>query len=150
MKLKVPPVLILVCFGLLMYGLSVILGVGDFDFFGRNYIVKFFLIACLCIMSLSIFQFYRAKTTVDPIAPSKVSSLVVKGMYRYTRNPMYLGMLFLLIALGLYLHNAFNVLLVAGFVKYMNAFQIIPEEDALLKKFGSDYRKYCSSVRRWF
>jgi protein-S-isoprenylcysteine O-methyltransferase Ste14 len=63
---------------------------------------------------------------------------------------MYLALLLLLLGWGLYLGNAFNTLLAAGFVYYMNTFQIIPEEEVLKDRFGKEYQKYCVLVRRWF
>ena len=63
---------------------------------------------------------------------------------------MYLAMLLLLLALGLKFGNAFNVLLAAGFVSFMNRFQIIPEERMLLEKFGREFKDYCTKTRRWF
>ena len=63
---------------------------------------------------------------------------------------MYLAMLLILLALGIWLGNAFNVLLAAGFVGYMNKFQIIPEEEALSEMFGATYKQYCTLTRRWF
>ena len=82
--------------------------------------------------------------------PSKATSLVTGGIYNYSRNPMYLALLLILLAWGLWLGNAFNILLAAGFVGYMNKFQIIPEETALASKFGKTYHQYCILVRRWF
>jgi protein-S-isoprenylcysteine O-methyltransferase Ste14 len=63
---------------------------------------------------------------------------------------MYLALLLILLAWGLWLGNAFNTLLAAGFVGYMNRFQIIPEEEALTAMFGKRYQQYCKQVRRWF
>ena len=63
---------------------------------------------------------------------------------------MYLGLLLLLLAWGLHLGNAFNIVLAAGFVAYMNRFQIVPEEETLSKLFGKEYAQYCTLVRRWF
>ena len=99
---------------------------------------------------ISLLQFFIKKTSVNPISPDNASTLVVTGLYNFTRNPMYLGMLLLLLAWGLYLGNAFNMLVAAGFVSYMNNFQIKPEEEALEKKFGGVYKNYMIKVRRWF
>jgi len=99
---------------------------------------------------VALVQFLVAKTTTNPLKPEKAAQLVITGIYQYTRNPMYLGMLLFLIALGLYLGNAFNTLTAAGFVYYMNHFQIKKEEDALLAKFGKTYQLYQKAVRRWF
>ncbi|WP_411032009.1 methyltransferase family protein [Spongiimicrobium sp. 3-5] len=150
MKLKIPPAVVVVVFGLLMYTLAKFLPVGYFDFFGRKYLIKLLLVLAIGIVIIAQIQFFRKKTTVNPMAPSKASYLVTTGIYSYSRNPMYLGMLLILLAWGLSLGNAFNTLLAAGFVAYMNAFQIIPEEEKLQKNFGKEYQQYCVLVRRWF
>lgn len=97
-----------------------------------------------------MFQFYRSKTTIDPRDPSKANVLVAKGVYNYSRNPMYLALLLLLVAWGMWLGNAFNILLAAAFVAYMNRYQIGPEESALRDLFGKEYEQYTIRVRRWF
>ena len=93
--------------------------------------------------------FRRAGTTISPLKPENTSALVVTGVYRVTRNPMYLGLLCVLTAWTLQLGNfvvaAFPVL----FVLYMNRFQIGPEERMLRSKFGADFDTYCGRVRRW-
>ena len=150
MKLKIPPALVFLLFGALMFLLDKFLPVGDFDFFGREYLTGALVIGAVVISVLSLFQFYRAKTTVDPRQPSKASALVTDGMYKFSRNPMYLAMLLLLLAFGLKLGNAFNTVTAALFVTYMNRFQIVPEETILTKTFGKAYQQYCSQVRRWF
>ena len=150
MKLKIPPIVVTFLFGLFMYLLANYLPVGYFDFFGRNYLMCLLCFLALLIGIVSLLQFFRSKTSIDPLAPSKVSKLVTGGLYQYSRNPMYLALLLLLLAWGLYLGNAFNTLLAAGFVFYMNTFQIIPEEEVLTKKFGKEFQKYCVMVRRWF
>lgn len=150
MKLKIPPLLVFLLFGFFMYLLKTYLPVGYFDFFGRDYLLYALCLLAFLIGALSLWRFFRAKTSFDPLHPSKTSVLVTGGIYKYTRNPMYLSLLLLLLAWGLYLGNAFNTLLAAGFVYYMNAFQIIPEEKVLEKKYGKAYQKYCVMVRRWF
>ncbi|MCK0147017.1 isoprenylcysteine carboxylmethyltransferase family protein [Arenibacter sp. F26102] len=150
MKLKIPPIVVTFLFGLFMYLLAKYLPVGYFEFFGRYYLMFFLCFLALLIGIVSLFQFFRAKTSRDPLAPAKTSRLVTSGLYQYSRNPMYLALLLLLLAWGLYLGNAFNTLLAAGFVFYMNTFQIIPEEEVLANKFGKEFHKYCVMVRRWF
>ena len=150
MKLKILPPLVMLVFGFLMYVLDRFLPVGEFDFFGRREMGYGLLVVGILIMMMALFQFKRAKTTTDPVHPEKANQLVVKGIFKYTRNPMYLAMLLFLIAFGLRLGNAFNTLLAAGFVYYMNHFQIRHEEAALTKKFGKAYLLYLKAVRRWF
>ncbi len=150
MSLKLPPAFVFLLFGLLMYLLATFLPFGYFDFFGRNILVKVLLVVACIVAFMALIQFYRARTTVDPMTPSRASRLVISGIYRFSRNPMYLAMLLLLLAWGLKLGNAFNTLLAALFVAYMNRFQITPEEEALAKVFGKAYQQYCLKVRRWF
>lgn len=97
----------------------------------------------------AVLAFIRAKTTVHPMHPEEASTLVTGGFFRFSRNPMYFGLLCLLIAAGLH-WGTLTVLLVAPlFVWYMTKFQIRPEEDRLAENFGEDYRNYLKKVRRW-
>lgn len=150
MKLKVPPALVFLVSGALMFLLAEFLPFGYFDFFGRLHLTTALLIFAGIVGAIALIQFYAAKTTIDPAHPAKAKNLVVKGIYTYTRNPMYLSLLILLLAWGVWLGNAFNTLLAAGFVTYMNRFQIVPEEQALTQIFGKQYKQYCLLARRWF
>ncbi len=150
MKLRLPPVLVFVIFSMLMYVLSLVLPFGDFEFFGREVLILFLLGMGALVGLISLIQFYIAKTSIDPRTPSKASDLVTNGLYRFSRNPMYLALLMVLLAWGLWLGNAFNTLLAAGFVAYLNKFQIIPEEKVLSDIYGKAYQHYCTQVRRWF
>ena len=94
--------------------------------------------------------FLARRTTVNPLRPERASSLVTEGVYRISRNPMYIGMVFLLLAWGLYLADAGALLLgPLAYVLYLNRFQIAPEERVLLGLFGDQYRAYMGRVRRW-
>ena len=150
MELKLPPILVVFIFALAMFLLNRFLPVGYFDFFGRLTLSKILVVIALGILIWSLVHFFVSKTTIDPTSPSKASKLVTGGCYRFSRNPMYLAMLLFLLAFGLKLGNAFNVLLAAGFVSYMNRFQIGPEEKILLDKFGKAFTEYCTKTRRWF
>lgn len=150
MELKIPPALVFICFGVLMYLLAEFLPVGQFEFFGQRYLIIILLAMAMVIALLALFQFFRAKTTAGPSRPYKASTLVTNGIYGFTRNPMYLALLMILLAWGLSLGNAFNTVVAAGFVGYMNRYQIVAEELALEKLFGKAYQQYCVKVRRWF
>ena len=91
----------------------------------------------------------RAGTTVNSMKPGATSSLVCSGIYRVTRNPMYVGLLFVLVAWAIFLSAAWALLGPLALVLYLNRFQIAPEERALSAMFGADYTAYRSRVRRW-
>lgn len=103
----------------------------------------------LIVAALGITSFRRAGTTIDPIHIDAASALVTTGIYRYTRNPMYLGLSLLLTAWAVYLTVPWTALGPAAFMIFITRFQIIPEERALQRKFGATYKEYRSSVRRW-
>jgi len=97
-----------------------------------------------------VLQFRSSRTTIDPMNPGKASALVTSGLYRRTRNPMYLGMLLLLLSWALVQGSLVSVVVtLLTFVPYMNRFQIQPEERALKQHFGDEYVDYMLSVRRW-
>ena len=96
-----------------------------------------------------VLEFRKVKTTVDPRYPQKSEILVITGIYKISRNPMYLGFLILLFGWFVILENVATLLLLPIFLLYINQFQIKPEEKFLLKKFGSDFSQYCNKVRRW-
>jgi protein-S-isoprenylcysteine O-methyltransferase Ste14 len=101
------------------------------------------------IALVGVVQFRRHKTTMNPFTPEQSSTLVTSGVYRWSRNPMYLGFLLLLLGWGAWLANGAALFLIPGFVVYMNRFQIGPEEVALRRHFGAPFDQYCATVRRW-
>jgi protein-S-isoprenylcysteine O-methyltransferase Ste14 len=96
-----------------------------------------------------VMAFRRQHTTVNPLTPNASSSVVSSGVYRLSRNPMYLGFLLALAGWAVYLSNAGAALFLPAYVAYMTQFQIKPEERALLAKFGMEFERYRSRVRRW-
>jgi protein-S-isoprenylcysteine O-methyltransferase Ste14 len=98
---------------------------------------------------LGLLAFRRSRTTVNPLRPERSSSLVTKGIYRHTRNPMYVGMCLLLSAWAVYLNGVLGLLGPVLFVLYITRFQIQPEERALQSLFGQAFVDYCAQVRRW-
>jgi protein-S-isoprenylcysteine O-methyltransferase Ste14 len=94
-------------------------------------------------------EFRRASTTVNPMTPAAASALVRSGIYRRTRNPMYLGMLLMLAGWAVWLASVAAGAVLPAFVLYMNRLQIEPEEQALASRFGRDFEDYRRSVRRW-
>ena len=96
-----------------------------------------------------IISFRLARTTINPMKPETTTSLVSSGIYRLTRNPMYVGLLFVLVAWAVFLSSAWALLGPLAFVLYINRFQIVPEERVLSAMFGTEYSAYKSTVRRW-
>lgn len=96
-----------------------------------------------------VYEFRKAKTTVNPVKPETASQVVDTGVFAYTRNPMYVALLLVIIAIGLWWQHLSVILCGALFVAYMNRFQIKPEERALERLFGEDYLDYKNQVRRW-
>ena len=113
------------------------------------------LLAVLLLLDGSIFcgwafwQFRRANTTVDPRYPERTTKLVTEGLFQFSRNPMYLGFLLLLIALCFWLHSLSGFLWLPLFVLWLHHWQIVPEERALANTFGDDWLHYCQQTRRW-
>lgn len=91
----------------------------------------------------------QAKTTVNPTKPESASSLVVSGVYRITRNPMYVGLLLMLVAWCIFLSAPWAIAGPVAFFLYIGKFQIAPEEQVMSQKFGADYLAYKVRVRRW-
>lgn len=106
-------------------------------------------LAGLALDVSGLIAFHRAKTTLNPRSPERSTSIVRSGPYRFTRNPMYLGLALMLLGFCAYLANPATVVAVAVFIAYITRFQIIPEERLLHAKFGESYAQYKRSVRRW-
>jgi len=149
LELKIPPVLLTVLFALLMWLISRLTPpIPIFPELKILFLLFFFgMGAYVGLAGVALFK--RTNTTVNPLTPGASSSLVVSGIFRRTRNPMYLALFLALIAWGLLLANLFSIILAAGFVLYMNRFQIQPEERALEDIFGAEFIDYKKQVRRW-
>ncbi len=149
LELKVPPVAQFVAIALGMLMIAKYTPTLSMDIPARPVLVVLF--ACLGagVALPAVAAFRSADTTVDPRCPEEASRLIVKGVYRYSRNPMYLGLLCLLTAWAIYLSNVPGLAGLLLFVLSMNRLQIRPEEQAMEAQFGEEYRAYRKSVRRW-
>jgi len=103
----------------------------------------------LAIMLSGALEFRRAKTTVNPLNPEQATELVINGVFKRTRNPMYLGMSLIIVGATLLFGNLIGVGWMMGFMLYIQVFQIRPEEKAMKKLFGEQFEQYCKQVRRW-
>ncbi|MFH4829852.1 methyltransferase family protein [Vibrio diabolicus] len=149
LELKVPPVAVFLLVILLMYGLTVLVP-------SLNISVPFVevVVGGLTLLSgymgiAGVYEFHKVKTTVNPVKPDTASSVVRTGVFAFSRNPMYMALLLLIIAIGLWWQHLSVVLCSVVFVSYMNRFQIKPEERVLERLFGEGYVDYKNHVRRW-
>lgn len=149
MKLMIPPPIIAFLCGLAMWGIPEAFPQTRFAFPLQSALAGAFVVVGLALDLISIGAFRKAKTTVTPLAPEKATRLVVTGLYRFTRNPMYLGLLLILSGIAIWLGSPVNGAILIAFVGYITAFQIAPEEARLSELFGSDYECYRARVRRW-
>src|SRR5262245_7917158 len=149
LELKVPPPLLALLVGVLMWLASPLTATVEVPFGLRVGGAVTFACTGAVIGIAAMVWFRRAKTTMSPIKPGAASVLVTGGVFRFTRNPMYLSLLLYLLAWGLYLSNWLALLFLPPFVLYINRFQIAPEERTLSSLFGPEYAAYAGRVRRW-
>lgn len=97
----------------------------------------------------SVLLFFKSKTTVNPLKPNSSKQLVIKGFFNYSRNPMYLGMVFIALAAVCFFASPFSLIAILGFIWFIAKYQIIPEERAMRANFGTAYDNYRQRVRRW-
>lgn len=146
---RIPPLALVVIVAFAMWGIAAVgppIKIGD--------TLRVFVAAALFLMGTffplaGVISFRRANTTVDPRNPEASSALVSSGIYRYSRNPMYVGFGLWLLAWGVFLASGWAMIGVVFFILYMNRFQIEPEERALRDLFGDAFRDYEHQVRRW-
>ncbi len=149
MKLKIPPALLLVICVFSMWGIAKISDGKHINFEYQKEVSRLLFGIGVAIGIIALYAFRKAQTTVDPTHPDKASKLVIVSIYKITRNPMYLGMLFLLVGFFIRLGNFYTLPIVALYVWYITTFQIKPEEEVLSELFGNEYINYCKKVRRW-
>ena len=149
LELKAPPVVVAVIAAALIWAVDASDAAPGFSFPGRNVAAALMAAIGAGVTISGLAAFNRARTTVNPLRPEEASKLVVSGVYRVTRNPMYLGFLLMLLGWAVFLGNFGAFLVLAVFILYMNLFQIAPEERALRARFGAEFDEYKRRVRRW-
>jgi protein-S-isoprenylcysteine O-methyltransferase Ste14 len=149
LSLKIPPVAQTIVAILLIWLLDRYAPIYHIKFIYQS-IVAGTLIGIGAIVALSgVFAFIKLNTTVDPRYPEKASELVIIGIYKYSRNPMYLGILFVITGIAVYFGALSSVFVISPFVAFINKYQIVLEEVALQEKFSENYTRYAQNVRRW-
>jgi protein-S-isoprenylcysteine O-methyltransferase Ste14 len=145
LETRIPPPLVALILGAIAWGI----GGPALDFPGRTIFAIHAASLGLAVEIVAALAFVKRKTTLLPWAPERTGTLVTSGLFRFSRNPMYVGQALLLAAWVLYLWTWIALLAVPAHVLYMNRFQIGPEERILAAKFGNEYESYRSRVRRW-
>lgn len=143
-----PPVVALVCAGgmKLISAHSPVLAAPDP---ARRAAAGVLAAAGLGVAVAGLLSFKKAGTTANPLKPETATALVTGGIYRFTRNPMYLGVLTMLLAWAVWLAAPAALLGAAAFWAYIGRFQIGPEERVLERLFGREYADYCARAPRW-
>ena len=147
MKTKIPPPIIALVMIAIIYLSSLII---EPITFGYQTVISILVVVIGLSCAIPSFRlFAKHKTTISPFTPSETTALVTEGMYRYSRNPMYLGLVLLTIAATIFFGTWLGVVFVVAFIFLLNFLQILPEEEALLDIFGEEYVEYQKKVRRW-
>jgi protein-S-isoprenylcysteine O-methyltransferase Ste14 len=149
LELKIPPPVVALLIAAAMWGISLATLSAEVSAPIRVVAAIAIALAGVGIAISGTIAFRRARTTVNPLKPETTSSLVTSGVYRFTRNPMYVGLALLLLAWAAFLSSALALLGPLVFILYISRFQIVPEERVLSGMFGAAYSTYQAKVRRW-
>ena len=147
--MRLPPVLVFAIPILIGWAVDRSWPASGFAFQGQKFIALIAIIAAFLLLLLAVTGFRLKKTTVNPMDPAQASALVDDGIYRISRNPMYLGMALFTFAVSVGQGWPAGLLLLPFAIWYINENQIRPEESALRQHFGYAYDAYCQKVRRW-
>ena len=141
-----PPIVTLIC------GLGIYLSRSLFPTYNHasiGIISALFLSLGIMTLIAAVLFFIKRKTTLSPLQPEKASSLVVSGVFKHSRNPMYLGLSLILLSVAVQFNFVGGILIVFMFIAFITKFQIIPEEIAMEKLFGEEFSRYKKRTRRW-
>ena len=141
-----PPIVTFICGLTIYYSKSFF---NQFLNFSNNGISLFLLILGLIVFISAVRSFRKQKTTVNPLEPKQASSLVTSGIFRFSRNPMYLGMLIILLSISFKFNLLGGMIISLLFFIFITKFQILPEEEAMNELFGDKFTKYSDTTRRW-
>ena len=146
-KTKIPPPIVALAFGFLINYTK-----NDFPIIhiGMEKILgSVIIISGLIVTASAVVLFKKNKTTVTPLNPSRSTKLITGGIYKYSRNPMYLGLSFVLSGVSIIVNPIGGFIFIPLFILYLNFFQIMPEENAMTDLFEKEFLEYKKSVRRW-
>ena len=146
-KTKIPPPIVALTFSFLIYYTKDIFPKIEIRY--ETIFGSFMIIIGLTIILSAIILFKKYQTTITPLNPSNATKLITDGIYKFSRNPMYLGMLMIIISTSIFYLNIYSILTPFLFILWINKFQIKREEVFLTEKFGKEYLSYKNKTRRW-
>ena len=149
LDLKIPPPIVAVLCGLGIVYLPDLFGLEGFEIPLQGWVAGVVIVFGLSFDLMGLLEFRKHATTISPLSPNKSALVVSSGIYRITRNPMYLGMAIVLVGVTIAFGSAIGLLMVLVFVLYITRFQIKPEERILEAKFGEAFVDYKAKVKRW-
>ena len=147
MNNRIPPPIVTLIGGISIYYSKSFFN--QFLNFSNNGISLFLLILGLIVFISAVRSFRKQKTTVNPLRPKQASSLVTSGIFRFSRNPMYLGMLIILLSISFKFNLLGGIIISLLFFIFITKFQIYPEEEAMNELFGDKFTQYSNTTRRW-
>lgn len=148
-ELKIPPPLVALLVAIAMWSAASFVPLLELPAMVRKSVAIAIALAGAAFDIAGALSFRRARTTINPMKPHSTTVLVNSGIYRVTRNPMYVGLLFILLSWAVFLSSAWTLLGPLAFYLYIGRFQIAPEERVLSELFGNKYVAYKAEVRRW-
>ena len=149
LELRIPPPIVALLMAAIMWGIALATPRVEMPGLIRVTTAIALALAGVVIAVSGVIAIRRAKTTLNPLKPETTSTIVTSGVYRITRNPMYLGLAFVLLAWAVFMSSGWSLLGLVCFILYMNRFQIMPEERVLSGMFAASYAAYQAKVRRW-
>ena len=149
LELQIPPPIIMAVFGAIAWLIAKYLSAYNLSIQGVFWFSLGLASVGFMVAALGIIEFLKAKTTINPHSPANTSLLVQDGIYRVTRNPMYIGLFLVLVAWQVYIFNFLSLICLPLFLVCVTWLQILPEERILQEKFGSEFSEYMTRVGRW-
>jgi protein-S-isoprenylcysteine O-methyltransferase Ste14 len=147
METKIPPPIVTLIFGFATYLSRKIFPEIEIQY--SSFFGIFLLLLGFFILISAVKLFRNDKTTVNPLSPEQATKLVTNGIFKLSRNPMYLGMALILASVAVFFNIIGGIISMALFCLYITKFQIIPEEKAMKELFAQDFEQYMQATRRW-
>ena len=147
METKIPPPIVTLIFGFATYLSRKIFPEIEIQY--SSFFGIFLLLLGFFILISAVKLFRNDKTTVNPLSPEQATKLVTNGIFKLSRNPMYLGMAVILASVAVFFNIIGGIISMALFCLYITKFQIIPEEKAMKELFSQDFEQYMQATRRW-